>query len=87
MLGLGLPGLTVWPLTFEVCLGSSPYPTCKILRGYTPETNSKVAPENWMLGRQAAFPFGIRPIFRGYVLDLLVLGRLCSQILLASKPC
>ena len=41
-----------------------------------PETNSKFAPEKWMVGRFRYFPFGLRfGLFSGGVL-LLVSGRL-----------
>ena len=41
-----------------------------------PETNSQFAPENWMLGRQAAFPFeGLkRPIFQVAKLAVRIQG-------------
>jgi len=38
-----------------------------------PETNSKFAPEKWMVGRRVCFLFRFRPIFQ--VLLLLVSGR------------
>ena len=38
-----------------------------------PETDSKFAPEKWMVGRRVCFLFGFRPIFQ--VLLLLVSGR------------